>query len=241
MVFLHGFPLDHTIWYPVVEILSGLDLQIILPDLRGHGLSPAPEGIYTMDLMAEDILNLLDELEIQKAILVGHSMGGYVSLAFSRWYPDRLAGLALIATQALADSPERRQSRLDTVSAVLEHGSKVISETMPSKLTDREEVIEKIETIIHRTFPKGIIGALKGMADRPDFTIYLPLIDVPVLVVAGQKDAVVLPEYAQRMSCQLGNAQLVEIRQAGHMPMLEAPEEVAVSLAQLAQKAALLM
>ncbi|NPV76620.1 MAG: alpha/beta hydrolase [Anaerolineae bacterium] len=241
MVFLHGFPLDHTIWYSVVDILNSSDLQIILPDLRGHGLSPAPEGVYTMDLMANDILNLLDELGIQKAILVGHSMGGYVSLAFSRRYPDRLAGLALIATQALADSPEKRQSRLDTANAVLERGSKVICETMPSKLTDKEEIMEKIVSTICRTPPEGIVGALKGMAERPDLTTYLPSIDVPAVVVAGVKDTIIHPENAQLMSRRLGNAWLVKIQQAGHMPMLEAPEQVAVSLTQLAQKVSLRM
>jgi len=239
MVFLHGFPLDHTIWYPVLNSLKGSGLQIVLPDLRGHGLSPAPGGVYTMDLMAEDVLNLLDELEIQKAILIGHSMGGYISLAFACHYPDRLAGLALVATQASADSQERRQSRLDTANAVLERGAEVIGETMSARLTDRKEIMQMITEIICRTPREGIIGALRGMAERTDFTAYLPAIKVPAVVVAGAKDLIIPQETAHLLSRQLGNAWLVMVQQAGHMPMLEAPEQVAAALSQLAQKVSL--
>src|SRR5512144_1307135 len=107
VILTHGFPLNRSIWYPVVPKLSE-KVHLILPDLRGHGQSPVPEGVYSMRLLAEDLRALMDQLNIEKVVLAGHSMGGYVSLAFARAYPGRLAGLALVATQAAADSPERR-------------------------------------------------------------------------------------------------------------------------------------
>ena len=109
VIFLHGFPFDHSIWEPLVPLLSK-DARMILPDLRGFGRSPVTEDIYSMRLLAEDVLHLMDHLKIEKAVLVGHSMGGYVSLAFAHAYPGRLLGLGLVATQAAADGPERRQS-----------------------------------------------------------------------------------------------------------------------------------
>ncbi|MCC6146217.1 MAG: alpha/beta hydrolase [Anaerolineaceae bacterium] len=236
MVLLHGFPLDHTIWYPVVDILAAAGIQVILPDLRGHGLSPSPEGVYTMNLMAEDILNLLEDLGIEKAVLVGHSMGGYVSLAFSCLYPNRLSGLALVSTQASADTPEKRQSRLNMVQEVKRYGVKALCGTMPLKLTNNEVIQQKIIEIICRTTPQGIIGALKGMAYRPDFAGRLPSISVPTVVVGGLLDAIIPMESFKLMSQLLCKAWLVEIKEAGHMPMMETPEPVAGALCELAQR-----
>jgi pimeloyl-ACP methyl ester carboxylesterase len=110
VILLHGFPLNHTIWMPVVERLQS-HVRVITPDLRGHGKSPATDGDYSMRLMAEDIHALMNRLDIPKAVLVGHSMAGYASLAFARAYPGRLAGLAMVASQAEADTPEKRQAR----------------------------------------------------------------------------------------------------------------------------------
>lgn len=236
VVLLHGFPLDHTIWYPVVDLLACSDVHVIMPDLRGHGASPAPEGVYSMNLMAEDLRLMLDELDIQKAILVGHSMGGYISLAFSRLYPNRLAGLALVASQSIADSPERRQSRLNAAREVKKRGSRIICETLPPKLTHDEAIMKKIVDLICQTKPEGIIGSLLGMADRPDFSEVLSSIRVPAVVIAGLNDTIIHPENAKLVSRLLGRAWLVNIKDAGHMPMMETPKPVAETLYQLVQK-----
>jgi 3-oxoadipate enol-lactonase len=237
MVLIHGYPLDHTIWYPVVDVLKESNIQMILPDLRGHGLSPVPDGIYTMDLMAEDILNLLNKLGIGKAILVGHSMGGYVSLAFSKRYPNRLAGLGLVSTQAFADTPEKRQARINSARDVMKRGSKAIGGSMPAKLTGRKEVMDKITEIITRTQPRGIAGALKGMAERPDMTEWLSSISAPAVVIHGMQDILMPLENSLLMSRLLGKAWLVKIADAWHMPMMETPEVVAQTLSELALKA----
>src|SRR5438132_6835533 len=97
LVLLHGYPLSSAIWQEQVESLS-TDYRVITPDLRGHGQSPAPEGVYEMDLMARDVFALLDSLNIQKAAIMGHSMGGYVTLAAYRMAPERFLALGLIGS-----------------------------------------------------------------------------------------------------------------------------------------------
>src|SRR5512133_3839444 len=136
VIFLHGFPFDHTIWKPIVPLLKN-EARLILPDLRGFGKSPVPDGVYTMRLQAEDIKQLMDKLAIEQAVLVGHSMGGYVALSFAQAYPSRLLGLGLVATQASADNPERRQSRYKAAEAVAHKGAKVVASNMVSTLTPK--------------------------------------------------------------------------------------------------------
>lgn len=236
VVLIHGYPLNHTIWLPVAERLASENFQIILPDMRGFGLSPAPGGTSTMDLMAGDVLNLLDELGIEKAVLVGHSMGGYVSMAFSRLYPGRLAGLGLVCTQASADSPEKRQERLNTARQVLKQGTQRISESMPARLAENGEIRDAVAEIIRRTTPEGIAGALRGMAERPDFTEWLASIKVPAVVIHGMLDKITPLENSELMSRLICRSWLVRIPDAHHLPMLENPESVAHAMIELAQK-----
>ncbi len=129
VVFLHGFPFNHTIWEPLIPLLQD-EVRMILPDLRGFGQSPVTDDVYSMRLQAEDVVHLLDLLEVEKAVVVGHSMGGYVSLAFAHAYPNRLLGLGLIATQAAADNPERRQTRYKTAEAVTRKGARMVASGM---------------------------------------------------------------------------------------------------------------
>ena len=106
VILLHGFPFNHTIWQPVMPLLAE-HARLIMPDLRGFGQSPVTDGVYSMRLMAEDVVALMDKLGLEKAVLVGHSMGGYISLAFAQAYPNRLLGLGLVATQDSSDLPEK--------------------------------------------------------------------------------------------------------------------------------------
>jgi 3-oxoadipate enol-lactonase len=232
MVLVHGFPLQRAIWYPLLPLLAG-QARLVLPDLRGHGQSPVTEGVYSMRTLADDLLALLDLLNIEKAILVGHSMGGYACLAFAHAYPHRLAGLALVASQAAADSTERRQARLLLAREIARKGAGPLAVKMPASLTKRPELAEPLRAMILQTAPKGMIGALKGMAERPDATDWLASITVPAVVIAGDQDALIPPERGALMAQLLGRAGLVEIPAAGHMPMMEEPQAVAQALGEL--------
>lgn len=229
VVFLHGFPLDHTIWSPIVPLLKE-HARLILPDLRGHGRSPAPDGGYLMSQMAEDVISLLDTLNIERSVLVGHSMGGYVSLAFARAYPDRLLGLGLIATKAVADTPENRQMRYNAAREVEKHGVVAIAGNLVSKLTTKSNLVEPIQKLILKTSALGVIGVLKGMAERPDSTDLLTSIVVPAVVIAGKSDIIVTLEQSQEMVKLLPHAQLFVLPGARHMPMMETPQPVVNAL-----------
>lgn len=235
VVLIHGFPLDHTIWNPLVPLLEG-KARLILPDLRGYGKSLVTRGTYDMGLLADDIKEMLDGLNIRQAVLVGHSMGGYVSLAFARCYPERLLGLALVASQAAADTPERRQGRLQTAGEVERRGVKSLAKTMPEKLTTHPDLVEPLRQLILQANPAGVAGALKGMADREDMTRRLSEINVPTLIIAGAQDSLIPLEKSREMERLLPRGWLVEIPNAGHMPMMEAPEMVAEALFRLLEK-----
>jgi 3-oxoadipate enol-lactonase len=237
VIFLHGFPFDHTIWEPMIPLLER-QARLILPDLRGFGKSPVTEGVYSMRLLAEDIYQLASRLGISQAIVVGHSMGGYVSLAFAHAYPGLVSGLGLVATQAAADNPERRQARYKTAESVAHKGAHIVASTMMvNSLTPKKELIAPINELILRTHPIGIVGALKGMAERPDLTGILADIHVPAVVLYGTSDQLLPQDNVHTLAQMLPLGWLEEIPGAGHMLMLEEPLLVANALRLLLQKA----
>lgn len=232
VILLHGYPLDHTIWKPVVERLKD-HARVITPDLRGHGQSPVTDGEYAMRLMAEDVHRLMERLGVQKAVLAGHSMGGYVCLSFARAYPGCMSGLAMVASQAEADSPEKRQARYITIEEVGRKGLKVVAQKMLPRLTNRNELTAQLVDIMLKSPKKGVIGALKGMAERPNGLEWLAEITVPAVVISGMQDEVVSIESARTMAQMLTRGWLVEVPGARHLPMMEEPQAVADALIQL--------
>ena len=175
VVLLHGFPLSRAMWD---EQLAGIGsiYRVIAPDLRGFGESPVPEGVYTMDAMADDVVELLETLEIMGPVVVGGlSMGGYVALSLAARYPTRVQALMLMDTRAGADTPEAAQGREATAKAVLAADSvaPVVDAMLPrlfSKLTleQHPERVEPMKAVMEQTAPQGVAGALRGMASRPD-------------------------------------------------------------------------
>jgi pimeloyl-ACP methyl ester carboxylesterase len=232
LVLVHGFPLNRTIWKPLIPMLEG-HVRVIVPDLRGFGESPVTDGVYAMRLLAEDLALLLDDLHIERAILAGQSMGGYVCLAFALAYPARLAGLGLVASQARADTFERKQSRYNMAEDVGRKGMRVVADYMGPKLTKDQTLMCSLKSLMLKTNPKAVIGALKGMAERPDMTEQLSTINVPGLVVAGADDVVIPIDRAETMAQLLPRGWMVTIPGAGHMPMMEAPTPTAEALLQL--------
>jgi pimeloyl-ACP methyl ester carboxylesterase len=232
VLLVHGFPLDHTIWLQVAEGLKD-EARVIMPDLRGFGASPDSNEVFTMRLLAEDLLALIDRLKLEKVVLVGHSMAGYTALSFAHAYPNRLAGLGLVATQADADTPERRQARLVTARETKRRGVRYIADGMPSKLTLNVDIQKDLHASIMKSRTDSLVNALKGMADRSDANPWLAAITVPTVVIAGGKDQLIPPARSQTMAQILSKGWLVEIPEAGHMPMLENPTMVISALRQL--------
>ncbi len=234
VVLLHGYPFSSVIWQTQQQGLSD-HYRVITPDLRGHGQSPAPEGVYDMETMARDVLALLDSLGVEKAAIIGHSMGGYVTFALWRLAKDRFAALGLVCSQASPDSDDTRQGRYKTAEKVFGEGSQVVAQAMTPRLfapntPEDEPMMEQIRTIILNTRPSGIIGTLKGMAARPDSTDLLPEINVPVLILTGDKDQIIPPQKAEKMAAAVPSATLATIENAGHLPMLEQPQATTMAI-----------
>jgi pimeloyl-ACP methyl ester carboxylesterase len=233
LVLLHGYPLDHHLWDAVVPLLEDT-FDLILPDLRGFGGSSTVDSFYAMEDYASDIAALLDHLGIQKAAVVGHSMGGYVALAFARLYPERVTGLGLVSSQVLADPPDRKEGRYKSAAEVADKGIGSVVAAMTPKFTSDARLQEFARNSMEQQQPAAYIGALKAMAERVDSTPLLSALTVPVLLVHGDSDALIPIDRAREVKTALPNAYLVEIGGAGHMPMMESPEKTAEALKHLA-------
>ncbi len=232
LVLVHGYPLDHTIWDSVVPLLEN-EFDLILPDLRGFGESGIPSLPYQLTDIAEDIVSLLDHLKIKKVAMVGHSMGGYMSLAFARAFPDRLLGLGLVASQALADPPEKKAGRYQEAEHVLAHGVGDVASGMSIKLTDNPDLQVLLKELMLRQHPQALAGALGAMAERQDSMQLLSELDLPVVLVHGTADKLIPLERARAIQAVVKKGHLTEIDNVGHMPMMEAPQVTAQSLKKL--------
>jgi len=229
ILLVHGFPLEHSMWNAQIEHLSER-WQTIAPDLRGFGGSQCTPGVTTMEQMADDLNALLDALQVSEPIVFcGLSMGGYVAFQFLRKYRSRLRALVLCDTRAAADSAEAAEGRLKLADRVLETGTEQVAEAMLPKLF-AAETLQKHPSIVAferqkilATSPEGVAAALRGMAQRLDFTSTLGEIDLPTLVIVGEHDAITSVDEMRSVSQAIPNAEFVVIPHAGHMTPLENP------------------
>lgn len=229
LTLLHGYPLDHSIWMEIVPLLES-ETRLILPDLRGFGRSPAPSGEYSMRAMADDLVGLLDYLDIEKTVIAGHSMGGYIALSMLRHFPERVSGLVLVASHAYADSDEKKESRLLSIQKVGNKGVLPVISHMPEKLSYNKEVVKKCKSIITQATTAGVAGVLAGMAERQDSTDILSGSNMAMLIIAGQDDQFIPIETSRKMAGLMKEPRLVEVPEAGHLPMMDQPEKTASAL-----------
>lgn len=235
VVLIHGFPFDRRIWDALAESLSDA-YWVITPDLRGYGQSPVPGGVYSMDLMVQDIVALLDDLGIDRAVWVGHSRGGYITMAALRFAPERIMGVAFVATHPHPDSDEKRAGRLATAERVLREGSRIIVDDMrpllfaPGFDMDSDTAHAMVEMMVGAS-PVAIAGALRGMAERPASVDTLHALTVPAVVVAGEDDQLITLDVAKQMIAEMpSGTKLVTIPGVGHMPMIEQPAATTAAL-----------
>lgn len=230
LVLLHAFPVDARMWDAVRAPLSER-LRLITPDQRGLGRSPLPETDREPDLddAARDVVALLDRLELDKVVLGGCSMGGYLTMAVLRLAPERVGGLVFIDTKATADTPEAAQARHDVAARVETEGAGWMPEAVtPGLLAEkaRPEVVERLRELITTQPPSGIAWAARAMAARPDSLETLRSVDVPALVVVGEEDGLTPLEAANTLVETLPDATLVVLPEAGHLTPLEDPAGV---------------
>ncbi len=232
VVLIHGFPLSRKIWQSQVEALRD-EAYLIVPDLRGHGASEAPGGVYTMEILADDICALLQYLKCGPAVLAGHSMGGYVAMAFLRKYPERVKGLVLVSTRAAADSVEGKAGREALAQTVeMEKSAVPVVAKMlpkmiaPASIAANPGLQTEVERTMSNTSMPGLTGALRGMAMRADAREVLTSIHIPTLIIAGTADALIPYSESEKMAHDISGAELHLIEGAGHLPSLEKPNEM---------------
>ena len=229
LVLIHGYPLDHSIWDEVISLLEN-DFDLILPDLRGFGQSDSASGTYTMTDLADDLASLLDHLGIPSAFIAGHSMGGYVALAFAQGHASRLRGLALVASMASADLPERRAGRYTEAAHIGENGTGDTVAAMTGKLSADERVRKFVHDLMKKQSPAGMIGSIKAMAERRETLSVLTEASFPVSLIHGDADALIPIAKAQEIQSAVPRAQMFALEGIGHMPMMENPQATADAL-----------
>lgn len=232
LLLVHGFPLNHSMWLAQIADLSS-HYRVIAPDLRGFGLSEVTRGTVTMQQYADDLAKLLEAMQVtEPVIFCGLSMGGYIGWQFVARHRNKLAKLIIADSRAVADNEKAAAGRKETADKVEKEGAKVVAEAMLPKLFPARDVeagkpfVKATEAVMLAAPPAGVAAALRGMAERPDFTSELPKIDVPTLIICGAEDAIAPPAEMEGIAKAIPGAKYVSIAGAGHMTPLEKPAEV---------------
>ncbi|HXZ40658.1 MAG TPA: alpha/beta fold hydrolase [Terriglobales bacterium] len=237
VVLLHPFPAHHELWHPAARALE-LRYRLILPDLRGHGDSGVGEGPATMAKHAADLVRILDQEQIGRAIFVGVSIGGYVLFEFWRRYRARVTALALCNTKAVGETAESRAARLQAAADVLERGTEPFFESLIPKLLgettrrSRPDLVEGALRMMRKMSPQDVALVQRGMAERPDSVDTLKTIEVPALIVTGDEDVATGLSDAELMKRNIAGSQMKVIAKAGHYSPWEQPKEVGKILRQ---------
>jgi len=229
IVLLHGFTETSKIWDSFRDELSE-SYRVIAIDLAGHGKSESIQPVHTMELQADVVFEVLKKRKVKKCLMVGHSMGGYVTLAFAAKYPELLKGLCLFHSHPFPDLAADRKNRERTISIVEQDNFGFVAGFIPSLFPDgvRKKFGKEIRSLVKRAkeIPKeGIIAALEGMKVRKNQSALLKLIDVPVLFILGLKDPKAPLARLWKMVSMPRHSECLILRDAGHMGYIEAPKE----------------
>jgi pimeloyl-ACP methyl ester carboxylesterase len=228
LVLLHGFPLSARMWEPQLS-LANEGWRIIAPHLRGFGGDAGAAQASSVDDYAADVVDLLDSLRIEDAVVGGLSMGGYVAFAMLRLAPRYIRALVLADTRSQADTPEGVQGRRRMLALVQEKGPAAVADEMLPKLLgastrrDDQALAERIRAMILANSIPAIAGGITALMTRPDSTPLLATIHVPTLIVVGEEDELTPPPLSRSMQEAIAGSELVTIPEAGHMSNMEQP------------------
>jgi len=226
VVFIHGFPFSHKMWEPQMRELSN-DIHAITYDVRGHGSSDVGDGQFTIELFVDDLIVLLDHLGIEKAVLCGLSMGGYIALRAIERHPNRIKGLVLCDTKSESDTNEEKIKRTSSIKTVKAAGVSAFAENFvksvfwPKTFENNPGAVEFIKELIRVNSTLGICGTLLALVSRTDTTQSLSSIDVPTCIIVGEYDLLTPPFCAQGMHKAIARSELHILSNAGHISNLE--------------------
>jgi pimeloyl-ACP methyl ester carboxylesterase len=238
VVLLHGFLENKTMWDKYVSALSK-NHRVITIDLLGHGETECLGYVHTMEDQADMIFAVLISLRIRKIVLVGHSMGGYVALAFAELYPDNVKGLFLLNSTSRADSDERKINRDRAIKAVKQNHTNFVRISISNLFSeDNREVfakeIEKVKLQALKTPLQGIVASLEGMKIRKDREVLLHFAPYPIQLVLGKKDGVLI--YYDTIDQIEGTKVELTTFPYGHMSHIENEKELKIVLLEFLKK-----
>ncbi len=233
VVLLHAFPLHSGMWSRQIAALAKR-YRVLAPDYRGLGRSAPGPAASTMDLLATDVVALLDHAGVRRAVFAGLSMGGYLAFELYRRSAGLFRGLALCDTRASADTPEAAANREKFAQTTLEKGLAWVADEMTPKLLrpgPEPAVVKEVRSLIGGGTPAGVAAAQRGMARRPDSTPTLAAIACPTLVVVGAEDGLTPRSDAEAIAKAVRGATLAIIPGAGHLSNVENPDAFDAALA----------
>lgn len=234
VVFLHGFLESKEMWDDFSEILSK-DYHIICIDLPGFGETKIFREIHSMKFMAEAVKKVLDDLDIRKCVMVGHSMGGYITLEFLKLFPEYLKGIVMFHSHAAEDIEETRVNR-DRMIKIVEDDRKgfitqFISDLFaPENIGKHKNQIKQLIEKSHQTRKEGIIAALKGMKERTDKSDLLSETEIPVKYILGKKDSRIPLEEVLKQIVLPVHSEVMILGDVGHMGFIEAKGKILKTL-----------
>lgn len=224
IVLIHGFPLNLKIWDQLIPELSGY--RVLTVDLPGFGQSTLSNESFTINDIGRALIDWLQALNIERPVLVGHSLGGYVALSMLSQWPQGIGGVVLLHSAALADSPEKKESRNKVLQFIEDHGVSAFTSNFVQPLfaDPQHPAIGTVREIAMEAQKNAVTGYTKAMRDRPDRMELIQQTAVPLLLIAGAKDSVIPPETVEKHRVSSVGVAIVE--ETGHMGMYENPKQV---------------
>src|SRR5688572_5481866 len=228
IIFIHGFPFNKSMWNVQMDALKD-NYRVIGYDIRGHGNSDPGNDEFFIELFVNDLLRLLEKLGIEKSILCGLSLGGYIALNAVLKDPGRFDGLILNDTQCIADTPEIKENRCIAIIRIKEKGVEQYADESikklfsPGSITSNKNVIADVKAMIINTPKQTLYKTLHALAERKETCNRLQEINIPVLIMVGKEDKLTPIAAAQHMHEKILNSKLEIIQHAGHLSNLENP------------------
>jgi 3-oxoadipate enol-lactonase len=226
IIFIHGFPFSHLMWEPQLSALPG-SVHAIAYDIRGHGSSSVGDGQYTIDLFVDDLIALIDRLDMEKAVLCGLSMGGYIALRTIERYAERVAGLILCDTKSEPDSNDAKINRASSIRSIKANGVNVFAEEFVKNIfwertfDKNPGIVTFIKQIISANPLLGICGTQIALAARTDTSSVLSAIRIPTCIIVGEHDKLIPSSSVQAMHKSITGSELHILSNAAHMTNLE--------------------
>lgn len=238
ILFIHGYLESKKIWGGFIDRFTQTN-TVIAPDIPGHGISEIIDSEHSMSLMTDVLLSILQAENINKVMLVGHSMGGYIAMEFVSRFPEYVSGLCLLHSTCFADSEEKKLNR-DREISLVRCGKKmqIIHTNIPKafstdNLQGMDEEVGSAKDIAAACPDDGIIALLQGMKERSDHSETLNKCKVPTLLVWGQKDNYISEDVFNKLRNVAPHADILILPQSGHMGFLEEPDKVFSGLSHL--------